>query len=42
MILHDAFTVEPWNLRETRLDLDLLVEGRLTNCVNRQHLVQSP
>jgi len=24
MILQDAFTVEPWNLRETRLDLDLL------------------
>ena len=26
MILQDAFTVEPWNLRETRLDLDLLAQ----------------
>ena len=24
MILHDAFTVEPWSLREIHLDLDLL------------------
>lgn len=26
MILQDAFTVEPWNLRETHLDLDLLAQ----------------
>jgi alpha,alpha-trehalose phosphorylase len=26
VILQDAFTVEPWNLRETRLDLDLLAQ----------------
>ena len=26
MILQDAFTVEPWNLRETYLDLDLLAQ----------------
>ena len=25
-MLKDAFTVEPWNLRETRLDLDLLAQ----------------
>ena len=24
MILQEAFTVEPWNLRETHLDLDIL------------------
>ena len=28
MILQDAFTVEPWNLRETHLDLDLLAQRR--------------
>ena len=27
MILQDAFTVEPWNLRETHLDLDLLAQS---------------
>jgi alpha,alpha-trehalose phosphorylase len=27
VILQDAFTVEPWNLRETRLDLDLLAQS---------------
>ena len=26
MILQDAFTVEPWNVRETHLDLDLLAQ----------------
>jgi hypothetical protein len=26
VILQDAFTVEPWNLRETHLDLDLLAQ----------------
>ncbi len=26
MILQDAFTVEPWNLRETHLDLELLAQ----------------
>ena len=26
MILQDAFTVEPWNLHETHLDLDLLAK----------------
>lgn len=26
MILQDAFTVEPWNLHETHLDLDLLAQ----------------
>jgi hypothetical protein len=26
VILQDAFTVEPWNLRETQLDLDLLAQ----------------
>jgi alpha,alpha-trehalose phosphorylase len=26
MILQDAFTVEPWNLRETQLDVDLLAQ----------------
>ena len=26
MIVQDAFTVEPWNLRETHLDLDLLAQ----------------
>ena len=26
MILQDAFSVEPWNLRETHLDLDLLAQ----------------
>ena len=26
MILRDAFTVEPWSLRETHLDLGLLAQ----------------
>jgi alpha,alpha-trehalose phosphorylase len=26
VIVQDAFTVEPWNLRETHLDLDLLAQ----------------
>jgi alpha,alpha-trehalose phosphorylase len=26
VILQDAFTVQPWNLRETHLDLDLLAQ----------------
>jgi alpha,alpha-trehalose phosphorylase len=26
VILQDAFTVEPWNLREAHLDLDLLAQ----------------
>jgi DNA-binding CsgD family transcriptional regulator len=26
MILKDAFTIEPWNLRETHLDLDVLAQ----------------
>jgi alpha,alpha-trehalose phosphorylase len=26
VILQDAFTVEPWNLRETHLDLGLLAQ----------------
>ena len=32
MILQDAFTIEPWSLRETRLDLDLLAAFGMPVC----------
>ena len=38
MILHDAFTVEPWNLRETRLDLDLLAQTESVLALSNGHL----
>ena len=38
MILQDAFTVEPWNLRETHLDLDLLAQTELVFALANGHV----
>ena len=38
MILQDAFTVEPWNVRETHLDLDLLAQTELVFALANGHL----
>ena len=38
MILQDAFTVEPWNLRETHLDLDLLAQTESLFALANGHL----
>ena len=38
MILQDAFTVEPWNLRETRLDLDLLAQTESLFALSNGHV----
>ena len=38
MILQDAFTVEPWNLRETHLDLDLLAQTESVFALANGHL----
>ena len=38
MILQDAFTVEPWNLRETQLDLDLLAQTESVFALANGHL----
>jgi alpha,alpha-trehalose phosphorylase len=38
VILQDAFTVEPWNLRETRLDLDLLAQTESVFALANGHL----
>ena len=38
MILQDTFTVEPWNLRETHLDLDLLSQTESVFALANGHL----
>jgi alpha,alpha-trehalose phosphorylase len=38
VILQDAFTVEPWNLRETQLDLDLLAQTESVFALANGHL----
>ena len=38
MILQDAFTVEPWNLRETHLDLDLLAQAESVFALANGHV----
>ena len=38
MILQDAFTVEPWNLRETHLDLDLLAQTESVFALSNGHV----
>jgi alpha,alpha-trehalose phosphorylase len=38
VILQDAFTVEPWNLRETHLDLDLLAQTESVFALANGHL----
>ena len=38
MILQDAFTVEPWNLRETHLDLDLLAQTESLFALSNGHV----
>ncbi len=38
MIKQDAFTVEPWNLRETHLDLDLLAQTESVFALANGHL----
>ncbi len=38
MILQDAFTVEPWALRETQLDLDLLAQTESVFALANGHL----
>jgi len=38
VILQDAFTVEPWNLRETHLDLDLLYQTESVFALANGHL----
>jgi len=38
VILQDAFTVEPWNLRETRLDLDLLAQTESLFALSNGHV----
>ena len=37
VILQDPFTVEPWNLRETQLDLDLMAETELVFALANGH-----
>ncbi|HZA12573.1 glycoside hydrolase family 65 protein [Mycobacterium sp.] len=38
MISHDAFPVEPWHLRETRLDLDLLAQSESLFALSNGHI----
>src|SRR5579862_9696915 len=38
MIAQDSFTVEPWNLRETTLDLDLLAQSESVFALANGHL----
>lgn len=38
MIRHDAFPVEPWRVRETALDLDLLQEAESIFALANGHL----
>ncbi|HTU06063.1 MAG TPA: family 65 glycosyl hydrolase, partial [Trebonia sp.] len=38
MIVQDAFTVEPWNLRETRLDLNLQAQTESVFALANGHL----
>ena len=38
MILQDAFTVEPWNLREAHLDLDLLAQTESLFALSNGHV----
>ncbi|MDQ2845121.1 MAG: family 65 glycosyl hydrolase, partial [Actinomycetota bacterium] len=38
MIGHPAFTVEPWCLRETSLDLDVLAQGESVFAVANGHV----
>jgi alpha,alpha-trehalose phosphorylase len=38
LILQDTFTVEPWNLRETHLDLDLLSQTESVFALANGHL----
>lgn len=38
MITHDAFPVEPWQIRETRLDLDLLAQSESLFALSNGHI----
>ena len=38
MIKHEAFTVEPWCLRETALDLDMLAQTESVFALANGHL----
>jgi alpha,alpha-trehalose phosphorylase len=38
VILQDAFTVEPWNLKETHLDLDILSQAESVFALSNGHL----
>ena len=38
MILQEAFTVEPWTLRETHLDLDLMAQTESVFALANGHL----
>jgi alpha,alpha-trehalose phosphorylase len=38
MITHDAFPVEPWQIRETRLDLDLLAQTESLFALSNGHI----
>ncbi len=38
MILQEAFTVEPWALRETKLDMDLLAQTESVFALANGHL----
>jgi alpha,alpha-trehalose phosphorylase len=38
VILQDAFTVEPWNLRETRLDMDLMAQTESVFALANGHI----
>ena len=38
MILQDAFTVEPWSLPETHLDLDLLARTESVSALANGHV----
>lgn len=38
MITHDAFPVEPWQIRETRLDLDMLAQAESIFALSNGHI----
>ena len=42
MILRDSFTVEPWDLRETHLDLDLLAQSESVFALANGHVGWQP
>ncbi|MBX8688294.1 hypothetical protein GO011_12735, partial [Mycobacterium sp. 20091114027_K0903767] len=38
MITHDAYPVEPWQVRETRLDLNLLAQSESLFALSNGHI----